>query len=132
MRSIDVQALSIQERRPQVGISKANIAGSNMKAGTAASRRTWSVRHRVIIFVVALIACFAVGVAAAGAGEPSVTQDSSQVVHYTVQPGDSLWSIANRFPDGSSSDYQRVEKLKQVNNLRGGALQAGQSIVIPM
>ncbi|AFI63391.1 peptidoglycan-binding protein [Bifidobacterium animalis subsp. animalis MCC 1489] len=90
--------------------------------------------HRILAVVVAMLACFALCCVTAGARENTVPSEaaSSEVVHYTVQPGDSLWSIASRFPGDSSSAYQRVERLKQVNNLPGGSIQAGQHLVIPL
>ena len=90
--------------------------------------------HRVLAVVVTISACFALCCVTAGARESDAVVEaaSSEVVHYTVQPGDSLWSIASRFPGDSSSAYQRVERLKQVNNLRGGSLRAGLHLVIPL
>lgn len=90
--------------------------------------------HRILAVVVAMLACFSLCCVTAGARENTVPSEaaSSEVVHYTVQPGDSLWSIALRFPGDSSSAYQRVERLKQVNNLPGGSIQAGQHLVIPL
>jgi LysM repeat protein len=43
---------------------------------------------------------------------------------YTVKRGDSLWSISRRF-------HVTVTELKSANQLRGSALQPGQSLMIP-
>jgi membrane-bound lytic murein transglycosylase D len=42
----------------------------------------------------------------------------------TVRPGDTLSSMANRYG-------VRVERIKQLNNMRGSKLQAGQKILLP-
>jgi membrane-bound lytic murein transglycosylase D len=43
---------------------------------------------------------------------------------YIVQPGDTLWDISKKLPGIS------VEKIKNLNNLRGNKLQPGQKLII--
>ncbi|HEV8686410.1 MAG TPA: LysM peptidoglycan-binding domain-containing protein [Gaiellaceae bacterium] len=48
---------------------------------------------------------------------------------YTVQPGDTLWSIAARRYGG---DPRRgVWRIEQRNGLSGGTIRAGQTLVLP-
>lgn len=50
--------------------------------------------------------------------------DPSSVIHYTVRRGDSLWTIAR--------DYGvDVDELKNLNNIRGNNIYAGQTLRIP-
>lgn len=50
--------------------------------------------------------------------------DPSEIIHYTVRSGDSLWTIAR--------DYGiEVDALKEANNLTGNQIYAGQTLRIP-
>ncbi len=56
---------------------------------------------------------------------PNVTSETpSSPIIYTVQAGDSLWSIASRY--GTTVDI-----LKSLNNLSNNLLQIGQQLLIP-
>ena len=56
---------------------------------------------------------------------PSDIQEDNDVITYTVQKGDSLWSIANAY-DVSVND------LINYNNLTSNILQIGQELIIPV
>ncbi len=55
---------------------------------------------------------------------PKTAQKASQDVAYTIQKGDSLWSIAKKFRIS-------IESLKKHNKLQSDALKPGTSLLIP-
>lgn len=48
---------------------------------------------------------------------------------YTVQAGDTLWSIAEEYADNSTDIRQYIHKIKTVNNI-DSTLNVGQTIII--
>ena len=54
----------------------------------------------------------------------TVNPPSEETISYTVQRGDSLWSIANTYKT-------TVEKIKELNNLTSDSLTIGQKLLIP-
>jgi nucleoid-associated protein YgaU len=57
----------------------------------------------------------------------STAHGPRQVV--TVQPHDTLWSIASRRYGGDVRDA--IWRIEQANHLRGAAVRVGQTIVLP-
>ena len=53
------------------------------------------------------------------------TKSQATVAHYKVRPGDSFYTIAQRFPGYSHTD------LMKLNNMTHSALKAGQYILVP-
>lgn len=51
----------------------------------------------------------------------------------TVQPGDTLWSLAKKYGDPNQYILVRMDLLAQANSLRrGDVLRAGQTLTIPV
>ena len=48
---------------------------------------------------------------------------------YVVQPGDSLWTIAERVSAGDPRDA--VGRIEELNHLDGSLIEAGQTLVLP-
>lgn len=54
----------------------------------------------------------------------STTQTTSGTKYYTVRPGDSLWTISQKFPNLT------VDKLKKLNGLKGNSITPGQKLKV--
>jgi membrane-bound lytic murein transglycosylase D len=61
-------------------------------------------------------------VASTGKNKPQTIDANSKT--YTVQPGDTLWTISKKF------DGLTIEKIKSMNKLEGNRIQAGQKLII--
>ena len=89
------------------------------------SKSAQNLSTRVLFLLLALTTIFLLLDNQVSAGEPQA------VVEYVVQPGDTLWSIA----DGSSTSDVDVREviadLRELNNLRTSSLQIGQRLSLP-
>lgn len=65
--------------------------------------------------------------ALAGAPDAGTRPATASVV---VLPGQSLWEIAERVAPGADP-RETVSRIQQLNGLRGGAVQAGQRLLVP-
>ena len=87
-------------------------------------RRGWPVGRSLL--VAALAVCFGwelVGGAGAGAAPTA----AATVV---VGPGDTVWSIAARHPDGEDIRTE-VAQILSLNRLRSAIIQPGETLVVP-
>ena len=62
--------------------------------------------------------------AVAASSSPKQQAVSADSKTYTVQPGDTLWTISKKF------EGLTIEKIKSMNNLDGNKIQAGQKLII--
>lgn len=66
----------------------------------------------------------AAGVAAEGSAGPQLEQT-------TVQPGESLWSVARRIaPENDPREV--IAQIRRLNDLQGSQLQVGQHLLLPV
>jgi LysM domain len=98
-------------------------------------------RGRVAVAGVAVLAAGALSVglataAQAGRGAAGASRGTAQaspgryVAKVTVQPGQSLWSLAQAYdPDADPRDI--VLQIQQLNSLPGAQLRAGQALWVP-
>jgi hypothetical protein len=101
--------------------------------GSRDATRSTYLRRRVgaLTFVVALVVSVGSvaqhGVADRG-GDPASATAVGRAVSYVVQPGDTLWSIAERLYPGSDVTLV-VDSMVSLNG--GAAIDAGQRIQLP-
>lgn len=89
-------------------------------------------RGRLVMTLVLLVAFLAGGVVAAGdlasAGtEPGAAATATRI---TVQPGDTLWSIAEQEAPGTDP-RDTVEDILRLNHLDSVAVEAGSVLLLP-
>lgn len=87
-------------------------------------------RGRVVLFVLALGLALGgmLGNQAATAGTPGA---AVPVETYTVQVGETMWSIASRVASPGEDVRDVVERLVDLNGLTGAGLVAGQQLLLP-
>ena len=64
-------------------------------------------------------------------GSAQSAPDSTAVVVYTVQPGDTLWRYAASITPEGGNVGDTVEELMRLNNLDTVSLHAGQRLIVP-
>ena len=79
----------------------------------------------VVLAVVGVLTALTVGVA----GLVRPTPVASQVV--VVQPGQSLWEIADEHTSAGRDVRDQIERIRSLNGLSGAGVQAGQRLIVP-
>ena len=81
----------------------------------------------VLSLAVVMVAGFAATSGANTAGSTSAEPSYSIVV---VAPGETLWSVAAAYATGDVQGF--VTQIREINNLKGYDLQAGQRLRVPL
>ena len=112
------------------------VVPARLRAAAVAEQRPATqvfVRRRLMVAMVfiAVVVALSVGagsVLANRGGAPASTSAVRPATTYVVQPGDTIWSIAQRF-HGEGSQMRYVDALVAING--GSALQVGQVMTLP-
>ena len=84
----------------------------------------------VVLIVSALLLLVAISAGRTGSQAATMTEVGPQLQQTTVQPGDTLWSVAQRIaPDNDPREV--VAQIRRINQLHTSALQAGQLLLLP-
>jgi LysM repeat protein len=82
----------------------------------------------VLALAAVLFAAFSLGRTASEAADTTAPEPAR--VQVTVQPGETLWGVAQRIaPD--ADPRQVVRMIREVNGLDSSALQVGQQLLLP-
>jgi len=83
-------------------------------------------KHAFELFMVAVVICIGISVAMEPATE-------TVYARYTVQAGDTVWDIAERYADRQTKPLNEfVFEIRQENKLVGRYIQPGEELIIPM
>jgi LysM repeat protein len=98
-------------------------AGSGRRPGIRLTRR-----GRLVLLVLLLAVAGFGALLAASTSEAAAPAGPAPTV--VVRPGDTLWSIAERYAPGPDP-FATIERIRQLNGLTGYTVQAGQKLVLP-
>lgn len=84
----------------------------------------------VLLLAGLLLAAFSLGSQASQAADVAAGGVQVRFEQTTVQPGESLWSVAQRIaPDNDPREV--VTRIRRLNDLSGSRLQVGQQLLLP-
>ena len=97
-----------------------------------ASRLRLTRRGRLVLTVLCSIILLAViSVGRAGSHAATATGTGPSLQQTTVQPGETLWSVAQRIaPDNDPREV--VAQIRRINNMSTSGIQAGQQLLLPV
>jgi LysM repeat protein len=87
--------------------------------------------HPVIRVLVLLTAVLTLLVVVLSGGAEADARPQQTALH-VVQSGDTLWSLASRHTPAGGDVWATVEVIKDLNDLEGSGLFAGDQLVVPM
>ena len=87
----------------------------------------------IVVLAVALTLFFVLATSVFSARHAAYAESVSNVTYETirVQPGDSLWSLAEEYPIEGLSTQETSDMIRNVNHLEHGSLAAGAHLKVP-
>ena len=87
----------------------------------------------IVVLAVALTLFFVLAISIFSARHAAYAESVSNVTYETirVQPGDSLWSLAEEYPIEGLSTQETSDMIRNVNHLELGSLAAGAHLKVP-
>ena len=89
-------------------------------------------RGRLVLLVLSVLLLLAgVSVGRTGSQAATATETGPSLQQTTVQPGETLWSVAQRIaPRNDPRDV--VDQIRRINHLHSSSLRAGQQLLLPV
>ena len=108
----------------------ANTFAAQRPAVTTGRLRVTRRGRLLLTAVVALLLLVALSIGRAGSQAATVTGTGPGLQQTIVQPGDTLWSVAQRIaPDNDPREV--VAQIRRINDLSTSGLQVGQQLLLP-
>ena len=121
-----MSSTTVRTRHHRAGLAHLPVRGGAAGHSVRLTRRGRGLL--LVALVVLLFAAFAAGRAASQAA--GAREARPQVAQVTVQPGETLWSVARRVAP-ERDPRQVVTQLRQLNALPTAGLRAGQQLLLP-
>lgn len=112
----------VREVRPERGDAREARRSSRRMRLTARGRR-------VLTTLLVLLALAAGTGAGLWLSDAAAASDTGSIVR--VEPGESLWGVADRYKAPGASTEDAVHELRAVNNLPGPRVTAGTELTVP-
>lgn len=102
-------------------------------SGNRMNRKSAERKLRFMMTVTVVIVCLALGsLVLLISGDKTVQAAAvEQTAKVVVLPGDTLWSISERYAPEGGDIRAYIGKVKEANGLTSGVLQAGQILIMP-
>jgi len=84
----------------------------------------------LLVALVALLLLAVISVGRAGSQAATYVENGATLEQTTVQPGETLWSVAQRIAPGNDP-REVVAQIRVSNHLAGSGLQVGQQLLLP-
>lgn len=107
------------------------VTRSEKRAAAKKARRR---RENMLLAFAAVVAFAGIGwsLSSTWKSTPDLASRPFSTVAVTVAPGDTLWSLAQRYEDPALSPSQRVDMIRQANPNLASALAPGQTLLVPV
>lgn len=115
------------------GFQPMTVKPSRNQQTVAAPARVALKVSTIVAVAVALTLFFVLATSVFSARHAAYAESVSNVTYETVrvQPGDSLWSLAEEYPIEGLSTQETSDMIRNVNHLEHGSLAAGAHLKVP-